>query len=95
MNQVRTASQVENRVAVAQMTATADRAANFRVCEKLAQQAAAQGCSMLFLPECCSFIGESAAEVSSSTLESKECDLPVFISINLLMSCRYVVERVS
>lgn len=84
---------MENRVAVAQMTATADRAANFRVCEKLAQQAAAQGCSMLFLPECCSFIGESAAEVSSHNLELKECDLPISNSMDLLMSSEYVFER--
>ncbi|GLC72751.1 hypothetical protein PLESTF_001289500 [Pleodorina starrii] len=49
------------RIAVGQMTATGDQAANFATCERLAKAAAA-GCRMLFLPECFSFIGESQPE---------------------------------
>ncbi len=51
------------RVAVAQMTSTGDQSANFIVCSQLAREAARQGCSMLFLPECCSFIGHAQKEV--------------------------------
>jgi len=29
----------------------------------LVQEASSAGCGMLFLPECCSFIGENAEEV--------------------------------
>lgn len=50
------------KVAVGQMTATADRDANFLTCKQLAQAAVAEQCSMLFLPECFSFIGRSPAE---------------------------------
>ncbi|KAG2434562.1 hypothetical protein HYH02_012228 [Chlamydomonas schloesseri] len=50
------------RVAVGQMTACGDQAANLAVCSRLAQDAAAAGCTALFLPECFSFIGESPAQ---------------------------------
>ncbi|GIL79098.1 hypothetical protein Vretifemale_8387, partial [Volvox reticuliferus] len=50
------------RIAVGQMTATGDQAANLSTCARLAKDAAEAGCSMLFLPECFSFIGESQAE---------------------------------
>ncbi|DBB07330.1 hypothetical protein WJX82_006221 [Trebouxia sp. C0006] len=50
------------KVAVGQMTATSDRDANFLTCKRLAQAAVAEQCSMLFLPECFSFIGRSPAE---------------------------------
>lgn len=55
-------------VAVAQMTATGDQVANFEVCKQLANEAAGKGCSMLFLPECCSFIGLNQQEVWSYML---------------------------
>lgn len=51
------------RIAVAQMTSTGDQMANFNVCSQLAREAAQKCCSMLFLPECCSFIGRAQKEV--------------------------------
>ncbi len=39
---------------------------NFAVCRDLALQAARRGCAMLFLPECCAFIGANQQEVGSS-----------------------------
>ncbi len=51
------------RVAVAQMTSSGDQTANFSVCGQLAREASQKGCSMLFLPECCSFIGRAQTEV--------------------------------
>eukprot|EP00775_Hariotina_reticulata_P010801 gene10801-10957_t len=50
------------RVAVGQMTAVGDQLLNFNTCKQLAEQAATAGCSMLFLPECFSFIGTSQQE---------------------------------
>lgn len=52
------------RVAVGQMTSVGDQLKNFQTCKNLADQAAAAGCKILFLPECFSFIGESQQEVS-------------------------------
>jgi deaminated glutathione amidase len=46
------------RVAVAQMTSTADPEHNFGMCASLAEQAARGGARFLFLPECFAFIGE-------------------------------------
>ncbi|WIA37182.1 hypothetical protein OEZ86_014137 [Tetradesmus obliquus] len=51
-----------SKVAVGQMTSVGDQLANFNTCKQLAEQAAAAGCSMLFLPECFSFIGASQPE---------------------------------
>ena len=61
-------SQVPNRVAVAQMTSTGEHLANLATCRRLAEQASAERCSMLFLPECCAFIGLNSAEVSSGRI---------------------------
>ncbi|GAX78444.1 hypothetical protein CEUSTIGMA_g5885.t1 [Chlamydomonas eustigma] len=55
-------SKVWPKVAVSQMTAVGDQAVNFETCRKLAQSSVAAGCSMLFLPECFSFIGSSQPE---------------------------------
>jgi predicted amidohydrolase len=45
------------RIAVGQMTSTADPEHNFRVCASLARQAQEGGARMLFLPECFAFVG--------------------------------------
>ncbi|EFJ42479.1 hypothetical protein VOLCADRAFT_66991 [Volvox carteri f. nagariensis] len=50
------------RIAVAQMTAGGDQAANLNTCARLAKEAVEAGCRMLFLPECFSFIGENQGE---------------------------------
>ncbi|KAL3147867.1 hypothetical protein ABBQ32_002588 [Trebouxia sp. C0010 RCD-2024] len=55
-----------SKVAVGQMTSTSDREANYIICQQLAQAAVAEGCSMLFLPECFSFIGGSPAESTAA-----------------------------
>ena len=52
------------RVAVGQMTSIGDQEANFATCQRLALEAKEAGCCMLFLPECCSFIGQNQQEVS-------------------------------
>lgn len=54
------------------MTAIGSQLKNFACCEKLAQEAREAGAAMLFLPEACSFIGESAAETiaMATTLDS-------------------------
>ena len=51
------------RVAVGQMTSVGDQEANFATCQRLALDAKEAGCCMLFLPECCSFIGRNQQEV--------------------------------
>jgi predicted amidohydrolase len=51
------------------MTSTGNHDANLATCRRLAEQASAERCSMLFLPECCAFIGLNSAEVSSSYWE--------------------------
>ncbi|PRW59651.1 nitrilase 2 isoform A [Chlorella sorokiniana] len=50
------------RVAVAQMTSGSSTDANFLTVSRLAQDAVAQGCKMLFLPENVSFLGTSFTE---------------------------------
>jgi predicted amidohydrolase len=50
------------KVAVGQMTATGDLEANFRTCERLVEEAAAAGASLLSLPECFNFIGSKQGE---------------------------------
>jgi predicted amidohydrolase len=45
------------KVAVAQLTSTADVAANLAACSRLAARAADAGCSLLVLPECCTYLG--------------------------------------
>ena len=56
------APKTKSKVAVAQMTSVGDPDANYEQCAALAREAAAQGCALLCLPECCSFIGHSGAE---------------------------------
>lgn len=51
------------KVAVGQMTSVGDQEANFATCQRLAFEARDAGCCMLFLPECCSFIGRNQQEV--------------------------------
>uniref|UniRef100_A0A8C4R9T6 Deaminated glutathione amidase n=2 Tax=Eptatretus burgeri TaxID=7764 RepID=A0A8C4R9T6_EPTBU len=51
-------------VAAAQMTSTLDKYHNMAICDRMARRAAHRGALMLFLPECCDFIGSSAAESS-------------------------------
>lgn len=50
------------KVAVAQMTAVGDLDANFNVCSGLVQQAHEEKCSMIFLPECFSFLGDNSKQ---------------------------------
>jgi len=66
--------QLPNRVAVAQMTSSNDRLANYSVIRRLARQARDAGASILFLPECCCFLGETAAEsvAAATTLDADE-----------------------
>ncbi|XP_030560683.1 nitrilase and fragile histidine triad fusion protein NitFhit [Drosophila novamexicana] len=49
-------------VAVGQMRATNDKACNLRQVEELVARAAASKAKMLFLPECCDFVGENRGE---------------------------------
>jgi len=69
------------KAAVGQMTSVGDQEANFNTCARLAQDAAAAGCSMLFLPECFSFIGSNqqesiaAAQPLSGALVARYCEL--------------------
>lgn len=49
-------------VAVAQMTSVGCQETNFATCRRLAMEARDSGCCMLFLPECCSFIGLNQRE---------------------------------
>ena len=46
------------KLAVSQMTSTADVEANFAACARLARSAADAGAALLCLPECCTFLGE-------------------------------------
>ncbi|ALC43587.1 NitFhit, partial [Drosophila busckii] len=55
-------------VAVGQICATSDKANNLRQVEELVGQAKAQQAKLLFLPECCDFVGENRAQ----TLELAE-----------------------
>ena len=48
-----------------QMTAVNDREANFATCSALVADAAAKGCTIVFLPECFSFIGAKAGEAQA------------------------------
>ena len=66
--------QLPNRVAVAQMTSSNNRLANYSVIRRLARQARDAGASILFLPECCCFLGESAEEsvAAASPLDEEE-----------------------
>ena len=49
-----------------QMTAVNDREANFATCSALVADAAAKGCTIVFLPECFSFIGAKAGEAQAA-----------------------------
>ena len=66
--------QLPNRVAVAQMTSSSNRLANYSAIRRLARHARDAGASILFLPECCCFLGESAAEsvAAASPLDDDE-----------------------
>lgn len=55
-------STLQKPVAVAQMTSTSNKDQNLEIVSRLAEQAVSAGCSMMFLPECFAFIGESPAE---------------------------------
>ena len=46
------------KIAVSQMTSTADTEANFAACARLAERAREAGAALLCLPECCTFLGE-------------------------------------
>lgn len=61
----RTENEAGGLVAVAQMTSSGNQDKNFEVCRDLAMQSSRKGCKMLFLPECCAFIGSNQQEVSS------------------------------
>ena len=50
------------RVAVAQMTSTSSKQDNLKTVANLVEQAAAERCHMLFLPECFAYIGENPAD---------------------------------
>ncbi|KAL6774295.1 hypothetical protein ACKKBG_A24455 [Auxenochlorella protothecoides x Auxenochlorella symbiontica] len=50
------------KIAVAQMTSVGDPDANFKTCQRLAQEAKDSGAAMLFLPENFGFLGRSPAE---------------------------------
>ncbi|GMH33504.1 hypothetical protein BSKO_01338 [Bryopsis sp. KO-2023] len=63
-----------HKVAVAQMTSVGDTSANFHTCQSLVHQAVDAKCSMVFLPECFSFIGRIKKE-SLSIAET--CDGPI------------------
>ena len=54
-------------VAVAQMTSVGCQETNFATCRRLAMEAKDLGCCMLFLPECCSFIGLDQREAGNPT----------------------------
>uniref|UniRef100_UPI00358E6F8E deaminated glutathione amidase-like n=1 Tax=Myxine glutinosa TaxID=7769 RepID=UPI00358E6F8E len=58
-------------VAAAQMTSTLDKYHNMAICDRLARRAADRRALMLFLPECCDFMGSSAAE---SSLHAEDLD---------------------
>lgn len=45
------------KIAVSQMTSTADAEANFAACARLARSASDAGAALLCLPECCTFLG--------------------------------------
>lgn len=57
------------KVGILQMTAVNDKDANFRQNEAYATHAKEQGCEMLFLPECCSFIGARPGEAQAAAEE--------------------------
>lgn len=54
------------RVAAAQLTSTADVDANYAACARLAAAAVQAGCSMLFLPEACAFLGPNPAATAAA-----------------------------
>ena len=62
-----------SQVAVAQMTSTGTHDQNLAVCRDLAIQAGSRGCQILFLPECCAFIGANQQEASHQNVLSSAC----------------------
>ena len=56
------------------MTSSSDRLANFSAIRRLARKARDAGASILFLPECCCFLGETAEEsvAAASSLDEEE-----------------------
>ncbi|KAI9554690.1 hypothetical protein GHT06_019966 [Daphnia sinensis] len=55
-------SNKQSLVAVAQMTATSDKAENFAITKKQIQEASSLGAKVIFLPEACDYIAESHAQ---------------------------------
>ncbi|XP_001957752.3 nitrilase and fragile histidine triad fusion protein NitFhit [Drosophila ananassae] len=55
-------------IAVGQMRSTSDKVANFGQVQELVSRAKSKNATMLFLPECCDFVGENRAQ----TLELSE-----------------------
>ena len=58
-------SHAPRKVAVGQMTSTNDIDANYAVCARLANDAAAQSCAMLFLPECFAYMGHKGSDANA------------------------------
>ncbi|XP_052822841.1 deaminated glutathione amidase isoform X2 [Octopus bimaculoides] len=59
------------RIAVCQLTSSADKEENFSVCRSLIEKAKSQGVQMVFLPECFDYIGES---IKQSLEQSESLD---------------------
>eukprot|EP00929_Paragymnodinium_shiwhaense_P114316 TRINITY_DN82668_c0_g1_i1.p1 TRINITY_DN82668_c0_g1~~TRINITY_DN82668_c0_g1_i1.p1 ORF type:complete len:356 (-),score=67.63 TRINITY_DN82668_c0_g1_i1:150-1217(-) len=57
------------KVGMVQMTSVNDRDVNFKHNEKMVRQAAAEGCSIVFFPECFSFIGAKPGEAQAAAEE--------------------------
>ena len=89
-------------VAVAQMTSVGNQEANFATCRKLAIQAKEAGCCMLFLPECCSFIGLNQQEVChlnsfhhpSQSFRKAYCDGQISLG-TIITICMPVLQTVT
>lgn len=89
-------------VAVAQMTSVGNQEENFATCRKLAMEAKEAGCCMLFLPECCSFIGLNQQEVcsinsfnyTSQSFRKAHCDGHISIGTRITI-CTPVVQTVT
>ena len=89
-------------VAVAQMTSVGNQEANFATCRKLAMEAKEAGCCMLFLPECCSFIGLNQQEVCSinsfnhlsQSFKKAHCDSHISVGTRITV-CMPVVQTVT
>eukprot|EP00438_Fugacium_kawagutii_P027506 Skav202180 [mRNA] locus=scaffold1204:34878:41002:+ [translate_table: standard] len=54
------------KVGLCQMTARNDKEVNFQICKDLVLEAAQQGCQLVALPECFSFIGANKGEAQAA-----------------------------